>query len=164
MFLLPLLILLAIVALPALVAAGVRRWAGMPADLPACGRVGIAVLFGLAGIAHFVAPEPFVSLFPTWVSAAWPGLALWLVYFTGVCECAGAAGVLVPRWRRAAGWSLVVFLLCVLPANIAGAINRVDVAGHGLGPVMLLVRIPLQGALMAWVYWCCVRPPSQALR
>ncbi|MDH2443221.1 hypothetical protein QDR37_04590 [Amnibacterium sp. CER49] len=44
-----------------------------------------------------------------------------LVAFTGACELAGAAGLLVPRTRRLAGGCLLVFLAAVFPANAHAA-------------------------------------------
>ena len=40
---------------------------------------------------------------------------------------------------------------------LAGAIRRVDMGGHNLGPMYLLVRVPLQLILIGWVYWFAVR-------
>ena len=44
-----------------------------------------------------------------------------LVWFTGVCELAGAVGLLVPWTRVAARICLVVFLIAVFPANAYAA-------------------------------------------
>ena len=46
-----------------------------------------------------------------------------LVRFTGVCEIAGAVGLLVPWTRLAAGICLVLFLIAVFPANAHAAAN-----------------------------------------
>lgn len=40
-----------------------------------------------------------------------------LVYFTGVCEILGGAGILVPWTRMIAAVALTVFLVAVFPAN-----------------------------------------------
>jgi uncharacterized membrane protein len=44
-----------------------------------------------------------------------------LVRLTGVCELAGAAGLLLPPTRRLAGGCLLVFLAAVFPANAYAA-------------------------------------------
>lgn len=44
-----------------------------------------------------------------------------LVQLTGVCELAGAAGLLLPPTRRTAGAALVVFFVAVFPANAYAA-------------------------------------------
>ena len=86
-------------------------------------RVALAAVFAFMGVLHFVPkvargmramiPEPLRR--PGWPAA--------LVVITGVCELAGAAGLLVP-WsalRLAAGICLVVFLVAVFPANVVAA-------------------------------------------
>ena len=52
-----------------------------------------------------------------------------MVYFTGLCEIAGAIGLLVPRTRRAAAVALIVFFLAILPANIHAARAGLTLAG-----------------------------------
>jgi uncharacterized membrane protein len=52
-----------------------------------------------------------------------------LVYFTGIREIAGAVGLLLPEFRRAAAYALTDFFVAVLPANIHAA--RASVALHG---------------------------------
>ena len=44
-----------------------------------------------------------------------------LVLLTGVCELAGAGGLLLPPTRRAAGAALVVLYAAVFPANAYAA-------------------------------------------
>ena len=46
-----------------------------------------------------------------------------IVRFTGLCEIAGAIGLLVPWTRFAAGIGLVLFLIAVFPANAYAAAN-----------------------------------------
>jgi hypothetical protein len=36
--------------------------------------------------------------------------------------------------------------------------------GHAWGPVYLLVRAPLQLAILTWAYWFTLRRPESALR
>jgi uncharacterized membrane protein len=74
-----------------------------------------------------------------------------LVAFTGACELAGAAGLLVPRTRRLAGACLLVFLAAVFPAN-AYAARHPDRFGAVAIPFRrrLAAQIAL-GALTLWV-------------
>jgi uncharacterized membrane protein len=44
-----------------------------------------------------------------------------LVLLTGGCELAGAAGLLLPSTRRAAGIALLAFYVAVFPANVYAA-------------------------------------------
>ena len=82
-----------------------------------------------------------------------------MVYFTGVCEIAGAIGLLVPRTRRAAGWALIVLFLAMLPANIHAARAGLTLAGSAVTP--LAVRIPVQAMFIALTWWSAVRRPRE---
>jgi hypothetical protein len=48
-------------------------------------------------------------------------------YFTGACEILGAVGLGVPRWWRLAGIMLAIYFVCVFPANIQNAVQRLAV-------------------------------------
>ena len=61
----------------------------------------------------------------------------------------GAIGVWIPRLMRLTGLCLILMLVCLLPANLYSAVNRVDFGGHGAGPAYLLVRVPFQ-LLVIW--------------
>lgn len=79
-------------------------------------RIGLALFYAAAGLLHLIAPHPFVSVVPPWVPAA--GL---VVTLTGIAEMLGAAGLVQDRslaLRRAAGWGLALYALCVWPANV----------------------------------------------
>ena len=74
-----------------------------------------------------------------------------MVYFTGVCEIAGAVGLLLPEFRHAAGYALIVFFLAVLPANIYAA--RAGVTLRGKPATSLWLRIPMQVLFIAIAFW-----------
>ena len=74
-----------------------------------------------------------------------------LVYFTGICEIAGAVGLLLPEFRGAAAYALIAFFLAVLPANIHAA--RADVYLHGKPATSLWLRIPMQVLFIAVAFW-----------
>jgi uncharacterized membrane protein len=116
------------------------------------GRIALAVLFLFTGLGHFLVTEPMAGMLPSWV----PGRKA-IVLVTGVLELAGAAGLLIPGFARLAGGALIVFLVLVFPANVFAALNRIDLGGHGAGPMYLLVRIPFQLLLIGWTYWFAAR-------
>jgi len=82
------------------------------------------------------------------------------VYISGVVEIVLACLLLKPPLRRPIGWCLVVMLALFLPVNIYAAIERIPMGGHVWGPVYLLIRVPLQLLIIAWVYWFAVLKPS----
>jgi uncharacterized membrane protein len=77
--------------------------------------VGLAAMFILTGIAHFLPPKrrDLVAIVPPQLPA--PGL---LVAVTGVLELLGAAGLLLPATRVTAAGALLVLMLAMFPANI----------------------------------------------
>lgn len=84
-------------------------------------RIGLAAAFLFMGVNHFVpaSARAMSAMIPPALKARVSGKAL--VRFTGVCEVAGAIGLLVPQTRFAAGAALVVFLIAVFPANALAA-------------------------------------------
>ena len=93
---------------PRLGAAYVGSW-------PAAVAVGLAAMFLVTGIAHFVNPlrRDLIAIVPPRLPAA--GL---LVTVTGVLELLGAVGLLHPPTRPAAAISLGLLMLAMFPANV----------------------------------------------
>lgn len=109
--------------------------------------LGIAYL--IAGIAHIVSPAGFVKITP--LGVPW---AEEVVFVTGLCEIAGAVAVLfVPRLRRAAGWALAAYAVCVYPANINHALYGIDIDGQALGWWYHAPRLALQPIIVWWALW-----------
>jgi len=111
----------------------------------------LALLYALAGVLHLLLPRPFLGIMPTWVPQ--PELVIAL---TGVAELAGAAGLLQP-WslplRRAAGWGLAAYTVCVFPANIVHFIRDMARPDHGLGLAYHVPRMFLQPVLVWLALW-----------
>ena len=103
----------------------------------------------MTGALHVLKPDLFVKIVPPVLP--WP---MGLVYLSGFFELAGAVGLLIPRFQRAAGYGLVALLIAVLPANIYMAAAPVTFGGFFDHPLYHWIRIPFQGVLMAWVLWC----------
>ncbi len=106
----------------------------------------IALLFAAAGTAHFVRPSAFARIVPPYLPAPYA-----LVYVSGAAELLGALGVLVPGLRRYAGWGLILLALAVFPANVHMALHPADF--EGIPAWALYLRLPLQVALVGWIYW-----------
>jgi uncharacterized membrane protein len=120
--------------------------------------IGLALLFLFTGSGHFLQTEPMTQMLPPWVPAP-----VALVYLTGVLEFAIAIALILPDTRRQAGWIAAVVLVLFFPANIYAAVNHVPMGGHAWGPAYLLVRAPLQFAILAWVYWFAIRRSPSAI-
>lgn len=85
---------------------------------PSAIAVGLAAMFVLTGVAHFVNPlrRDMIAIVPPRLPA--PAL---LVTVTGVLELVGAAGLLYPPARVAAAVGLFLLLLVMFPANVYAA-------------------------------------------
>ena len=120
----------------------------------------LALLYALAGILHLLLPRPFLGIMPTWVPQ--PELVIAL---TGVAELAGAAGLVQP-WssalRRAAGWGLAAYAVCVFPANIVHFIRDMARPDHGLGLGYHVPRMFLQPVLVWLALWVGQALPFRA--
>lgn len=113
-------------------------------------RVGLAGVFAVMGVLHFVpkVARGMRAMIPAPLRR--PGWPAALVVFTGVCELAGAAGLLVP-WpglRLAAGICLAVFLIAVFPAN---AVAARDPERFGRTAIPFWPRLGLQVLLIVLV-------------
>ena len=85
---------------------------------PAAIAVGLAAMFAMTGIAHFVNPlrRDMIAIVPP----ALPAPAF-LVTVTGVLELVGAAGLLYPPTRVTAAVCLFLLMLAMFPANVYAA-------------------------------------------
>ncbi len=112
-------------------------------------RVLAKVVFGAffigAGLNHFISTDFYLRIMPPYLPWHLP-----LVYASGVAETALGALLLVRRWSRIAAWGLILLLIAVFPANLHMALNA-----HlypQFSPLLLWLRLPLQGLLIAWAY------------
>lgn len=120
-------------------------------DWAAATRVGLAVMLLFTAAAHFNSMRAdLIRMVPPAIPN--PGL---MVTLTGVCEIAGAVGLLIPRTRRAASIALILFFLAVLPANIHAAQTGVTIRGVAVTP--LLPRVALQVLFIVLVWWAGLR-------
>jgi len=108
----------------------------------------LALFFVSAGLLHFLRPEFYLQIMPP--SLPWP---LALVYISGGCEILGGCAILPARTRRLAGYGLIALLVAVFPANIYMLMHPAPVAGWDVPIWLLWARLPLQGVLIAWVWW-----------
>src|SRR5690242_12810656 len=82
---------------------------------PSAVAVGLALMFVVTGIGHFVNPlrRDLIAIVPPRLPA--PAL---LVTVTGVLELLGAAGLLYPPTRPVAAVALGVLMIAMFPANV----------------------------------------------
>src|SRR5947208_12643618 len=84
-------------AIGALGVAALATWAGAT-------RYALATMLVFTASAHFTEMKSdLVRMMPDWIPQP-----LALIYFTGLCEIAGAIGLLLPGVRQMAGLALIV--------------------------------------------------------
>ena len=110
-------------------------------------RDGLAAMLVFTGSAHFTSiKEDFVRMVPRWVPRPRA-----MVFFTGLCELAGAIGIAIPMTQRAAGISLILLFIALLPANIQAA--RAGITLRGRPPTPLWLRVPMQALFIFLAWW-----------
>lgn len=113
-------------------------------------RLLLAAVFVFMGVTHFLpsVQRTMSAMIPPRMRAAGILIPRNLVAFTGVCEIAGAIGLLYPPTTVAAGICLVIFLIAVFPANAYAAAHP---KRFGRVAVPLIPRLIGQLVLIALV-------------
>ena len=120
------------------------------ATWPAATRWALATMLVFTASAHFTKmKDDLVHMMPGWVP--WPQA---VVYFTGICEIAGAVGLLMPSLRLAAGIALIAFFILVFPANVKAATSGAGLRGKS--PTPLWFRAPMQVLFILLTWWSAV--------
>jgi uncharacterized membrane protein len=112
-------------------------------------RWAMALFYFGAGVLHLRAPDGFLAIMPSWVP-----FPREVVLATGVCEIAGAAGLLASSLRWWAGAMLALYAVCVFPANIKHAIETVPIDGVRLSCWYHAPRLAMQPVLVWWALYC----------
>lgn len=113
----------------------------------ACVRWAMAAMFLFTGVSHFT---KFRHEMAAMVPKIFPA-PMAMVYFTGVCEIAGAIGLLLPQTRAIAGICIILLLVCLFPANAKAAREHLKVAGRPATPLWL--RLPIQIMFIGLTWW-----------
>ena len=119
-------------------------------------RIGMAALFLFTAAARL---SPNISRdLASMIPPPFTG-ALWLIYLTGVLEALGAIGLLLPRFRRAAGLCLILLLIVLFRANVYAAMHAVSLRGSPATP--LWIRAPMQLLWIAALWWSAAMPQKR---
>ena len=124
-------------------------------DLSLSARITMSIMLCFTAIGHFAFTKGMSMMIPQFIP-----LKTGLVYVTGIFEIFLAITLLVPKLKTIAGWTLIAFLVLLLPANIYAAIHNVNYQtgtfdGNGLS--YLWFRVPLQLLFIAWTYVSAIR-------
>ncbi|MBL4762192.1 MAG: DoxX family protein [Gammaproteobacteria bacterium] len=114
-----------------------------------------ALLFIAAGINHFVHPAFYLSIMPAYL----PAHAM-LVVISGVFEILGGIGLMIKRTRKLAGIAVILLMIAIFPANLYMAMEPEQFPQFSM--LSLYLRLPLQFALIAWVWWVSSDPQDSS--
>jgi uncharacterized membrane protein len=114
----------------------------------------LGVLMVLAGIVHFVNPEPYLMMMPDYLP--WHAA---LVFISGVFEVLLGVALFVPKLRSLAGWGCIALFIAVLPANIYMASEGIQPPGLEMSPTVAWVRVAFQAVFIYWA-WAVTRPDA----
>jgi uncharacterized membrane protein len=111
-------------------------------------RWGLSLSLIFTGIDHIANPGRYLPMMPAFVP-----LHAEIILFTGICELAGAVGLLIPRLRRLTGIMLAIYFFCVFPANIKNAIEGLSVEGLPSANWYYWVRLAFQPLVIWWTLY-----------
>ena len=115
------------------------------------GKCVLAAPFLVSGVGHFISTDTFVKIMPPYIP-----FHRELVLLSGVFEIALGVLLLIPSTTRLAAWGLIALLIAVFPANVYMYQHR---ELFHMSPLVLMLRLPLQGILILWA-WVYTRGPA----
>lgn len=124
-------------------------------DWKLAGRLAMSAMLMFTAVAHFVFTDGMAQIIPDFFP-----LKKELVYLTGILEMLFAVGLLIHRTKTKTGWTLIVFFLAILPANIKASIENINYQTgelDGNGIEYLWFRIPLQILFIAWIFFTAIK-------
>lgn len=106
----------------------------------------LVALFLLMGTMHFIMPEQYFAMMPSWLPAQ-----LVLIYGSGLVEIALAV-LLIPVKTRALAAKLIIAMLVIFlfAIHIPQSIDFYQTGNKNF--VASLIRLPIQFLLIAWAW------------
>lgn len=111
----------------------------------------MVLLYIGAGINHFVQPEVYEKIMPSWIPSR-----LLLVYVSGGAEILLGLLLIPLTTRRIGSLGVILLLVAVFPANIQMTLNYFQ--DNNPYAWLTLLRLPLQFVLIRWAYKFYKRP------
>mgnify|MGYP001307549292 FL=1 len=110
----------------------------------------MSIFYINVGIKHFIDPGWFLYIIPPFLSP----IGLELVYISGYYEILFGAMLLVPMFRKIAGYGLILLLIAVYPANLYLAFYEepqklIDISAFAAS----WIRLPIQFIFLGLAYW-----------
>jgi uncharacterized membrane protein len=105
----------------------------------------MALLYVLAGMFHFIKPKIYLRIMPPYMPNPKS-----LVLLSGIAEMVLGIGLCFTSTKNLAIWGIIAMLAVFLPVHFY--MLQGGKAGAGLPKWLLVLRLPLQIALMYWAY------------
>jgi uncharacterized membrane protein len=141
-----LVLLLSLVVLRGLGAAGVGLFASWPSDA----AYALAVMLLVTASVHFTkTKEDLMRMVPAVFQ-----FRAQIVTITGYHELFGAVGLVIPATRGLAGVCLALLFIAMFPANIHGAVRKLPLRGRMATPLWL--RTPMQVVFIGVAAWAAL--------
>ena len=110
----------------------------------------MSIFYINVGMKHFIEPNWFLHIIPPLLSP----IGLELVYLSGYYEIIFGAMLLIPIFRKIAGYGLILLLIAVYPANLYLAFYEEPQLLIGISAFAASwVRLPIQFIFLALAYW-----------
>lgn len=106
----------------------------------------MALLYIGAGINHFVHPDFYIKIMPSYI----PAHEL-MVQLSGIAEILLGIGLLIPATRKLSAWGIIAMLLVFMVVHVDMLVHAERFEGVPFWGLVL--RIPLQFLLIAWAWW-----------
>lgn len=104
----------------------------------------MGLFYVITGLNHFISPDFYIRMIRSFLPKPRE-----IVYLSGVIEILLGIGLFFETTRRFSAIGLILMLIAILPANINMAIHCKE---WPFPPLLLYLRIPLQGILIYWAW------------
>tara|TARA_B100000427_G_scaffold291601_1_gene268505 strand:- start:311 stop:655 length:345 start_codon:yes stop_codon:yes gene_type:complete len=110
----------------------------------------MSIFYINVGMKHFIDPYWFLHIIPPLLAP----IGLELVYISGYYEIAFGIMLLVPMFRKIAGYGLILLLIAVYPANLYLAFYEEPQKLIGISAFAASwIRLPIQFIFLGLAYW-----------
>lgn len=109
----------------------------------------LVVGYLFAGVNHFINPQGYVHIVPSYLP-----LPVVLNALAGIFEILFALMLIRPKTRKVASYGIILMLIAFLPVHVTMLINSpLKVGSLWVTPTIAWVRLALQPVLMLWAWW-----------
>lgn len=115
----------------------------------------MVLLYIGAGINHFVKPEFYEKMMPSYIP-----FHLFCIYFSGIYEVLFALLLIPIKTRKVSAWLIVAMLVVFFVIHIQMLIDNLD--NNGVMFWASIIRIPIQFVLIWWAYLYTKNPQPKS--